>query len=513
MAQGLFAPRSDRCTVLVMKRLASILILATGATTVHAQTRPAVDAQRLEHSLKRVVRVSGQVDSTFKLADRMRYWHVPGVSIAVVDDFRIVWARGFGVTEFGGSIAVDTTTLFQAGSISKPVFATGLLRLVEQEKLSLDEDVNAKLKSWRLPESRFTEKEKVTLRRLLTHSAGLTVWGFPGYAAGRPAPTVPQLLDGVPPANTPAVRNDTVPGARWLYSGGGITIAQLLATDVTGESFPALMKRLVLDPAGMTRSTFENPLPVARHREAASGHERIDIPVPGRFHTYPEMAAAGLWTTAPELARWALAVTKSYNGQPNGILTPDMARQMVFKHQPTGPRGGNGYYGLAVGVDGDGDSIMFRHGGRDEGFVADAVMWPKRGRGLFILTNGVSGPLLNEIRAAYAALYGVSGPTQVERTPVAVDSASLRALAGRYELAGPADTLRFDVSYARGALVVYTHSGKRTYQLLPSAPDTFFDPNTNQAIAFERDTAASGRPARALRLGAGPNAVRAVKRP
>src|SRR6185503_1286422 len=169
----------------------------------------------------------------------------------------------------------------------------------------------------------------------------------------------------------PAVRNDTVPGARWLYSGGGITIAQLLVSDVTGEAFPALMKRLVLEPAGMRRSTYENPLPVARHREAATGHERIDTPVPGSFHTYPEMAAAGLWTTAPELARWALALTRSYNGDRSGILTPDMARTMVFKHQPTGPAGGNGFWGLGVSVSGDGDSISFSHGGRDEGFVAD----------------------------------------------------------------------------------------------------------------------------------------------
>src|SRR5207249_6099458 len=136
----------------------------------------------------------------------------------------------------------------------------------------LDADINTLLKSWHLPESRFTEREKVTPRRLLTHSAGLTVWGFPGYALDAPIPTVPQLLDGAAPANTPAVRNDTIPGARWLYSGGGFTIAQLLATDVSGEPFPSLMKRLVLSPAGMTRSTYENPLPGARHREAASGH-------------------------------------------------------------------------------------------------------------------------------------------------------------------------------------------------------------------------------------------------
>jgi len=503
-----------------MTRLVRILLAAIVATPAAAQSRTAVNgnspaalAQRLEHSIKRLVRVNGQADSTWNLADRLRYWHVPGVSVAIVDDFRIVYAKGFGVTEFGASAIVDTTTLFQAGSISKAVFATGLLRLVEQGKLSLDEDVNGKLKSWRVPESPFNEREKVTLRRLLTHSAGLTVWGFPGYASGKPVPTVPQVLDGAPPANTPAVRNDTVPGTRWLYSGGGYTIAQLVSTDVTGESFPALMKRLVLDPAGMKRSTYENPLPVSRSREASSGHERLDTPVPGRYHTYPEMAAAGLWSTAPELARWALAVTKAYNAEPDAILSPAMARQMVFKHQPTGPRGGNGFYGLGVAVAGDGDSISFSHNGRDEGFVAAAVMWPKVGRGLFIMSNGVSGQLMNEIRMAFTELYGLGDARRVDRSAVSVDPATLGTLAGRYEAVAATDTLRFDVSIIGGALQVYGHAGKRSYTLVPSGTDTFFDPNTNGAFTFERDTASAGRPAVAMRLGTGPASRRVARVP
>jgi CubicO group peptidase (beta-lactamase class C family) len=402
--------------------------------------------------------------------------------------------------------------LFQAGSISKPVFATAALRLVEQGKLSLDEDVNVKLKSWRVPESSFTQKEKVTLRRLLTHAAGLTVWGFPGYASDKPVPSVPQVLDGSPPANTPAVRNDTVPGARWLYSGGGYTIAQLLASDATGEPFPALMKRLVLDPAGMRRSTYENPLPPARHREAASGHERIDTPVPGRFHTYPEMAAAGLWTTASDLARWALAVTKAYNGAPNAILSPEMARQMVFKHQPTGARGGNGFYGLGVAVAGDADSIEFSHGGRDEGFVATAVMWPKQGRGIFIMANGVTGGVLAEIRAAHGQLYGRRA-ARVERRTIPVDVATLKSLAGRYESIGPADTLRVDVTVSGSTLHAYTHAGKRAFQLLPNTPETYFDANSNQTVVFERDSTVAGRPVKAMRLGLAPNARRAIRTP
>ncbi|MDB4874510.1 MAG: hypothetical protein JWM41_956 [Gemmatimonadetes bacterium] len=339
------------------------------------------------------------------LLEKMRADHVPAVSIAIVDHYRVVFAKAYGVAEFGGSTPVDSNTLFLAGSISKPIFATGALVLVEQGKLSLDDDVNKTLQSWHLPESRFTIAEKVTLRRLLTHSAGLTVHGFPGYAMGAPIPTVPQVLDGAPPANTAAVRNDDIPGAHWVYSGGGITIAQLMSTDVTGEPFPALMRRLVLEPLGMTRSTYENPLPAARWKEAASGHEKIDTPVPGRFHVYPEMAAAGLWTTASDLARWAIALSHSYRGEPGGVLSPAMARQMVSKQMHQEPPNGNGYWGLGVGVSGDADSLMFNHGGRDEGFVATMAMWPNRGRGIVILTNGVNGTLLNEIVRAFAEEY------------------------------------------------------------------------------------------------------------
>jgi CubicO group peptidase (beta-lactamase class C family) len=497
--------------------LGSFALLAVGVCALEAQTPAGVaapsrrDAAQIERLLRPGIRIAGRPDTAFDIADRMRYWHVPGVSLAIVDDFKIVYAKGFGVAEFGGSTRVDTTTLFLAGSISKPVFATGAVRLVQQGKLALDEDVNAKLKSWRVPDSRFTEREKVTLRRLLSHSAGLTVWGFPGYAADSSVPTVPQLLDGARPANTAAVRNDTFPGARWLYSGGGITIAQLLATDVTGEAFPALMKRLVLAPAGMTRSTFENPLPVARHREAASGHERVDTPVPGRFHTYPEMAAAGLWTTAADLARWEIALARAYNGESNAILSPEMARQMVSKQMVIGQQFGGGAYGLGVGVEGEGDSVAFSHGGRDEGFVASVMMWPKLGRGYVILTNGVSGALLAEIRRGFAEMYGVSAaPARPERRVSEADSASLGAFVGQYVLVQGRDTLINDVTQAGRELTMYNRSAKRQIPLWFEEPDIFFDPNTGNTFVFERDT--PGTTVKAMRLGRGPNGSRAVRK-
>ncbi len=476
-------------------------LLFAAATTLVAQNPAGIDRR-----LRFAVRLADQPDSALSLVDRMREYHIPGLSFAVIDNYRVVFAKGYGVAEFGGTKPVDTTTLFLAGSISKPVFASGLLRIIEERRLSLDADVNEYLKSWKLPESRFTEREKVTLRRLLSHSAGLTVWGFPGYATTASIPTVPQVLDGAAPANTAAVRNDTTPGARWLYSGGGITIAQLLVTDVAGEPFPALMRRLVLQPASMSRSTYENPLPAARHSEAASGHERLDTPVPGRFHVYPEMAAAGLWTTASDLARWAIALSRSYRGEPGGVLSTTMAKQMVSKQIQQKPPYGNGYWGLGVSVAGDGDSISFSHGGRDEGFVATMVMWPNRGRGFVILMNGVQGGLMAEIQRAFAEEYGFGAPARPTKNLVKLPSATLAGFGGRYSTVVNRDTVRIDISVSRDEKMLIARDlvSGRTQPLAPVGGDAFVNLENATELTFERSGGA-GSPVRAMATGPAQN--------
>lgn len=467
------------------------------ASRVAAQNPAAV-----EHQLRFAVRLAGQPDTALDLVDRMKSYHVPGLSLAIIDNYRVVYAKGFGVAEFGKTKPVDSTTLFLAGSISKPIFASGFLRVVEDKKLPLDADVNTMLKSWHLPESRFTATEKVTLRRLLSHSAGLTVWGFPGYDLSASIPTVPQLLDGAPPANTPAVRNDTTPGARWLYSGGGITIAQLVSTDVTGETFPRLMERTMLKPAGMSRSTYENPLPVARRAEAASGHEQLDTPVPGGFHAYPEMAAAGLWTTASDLGRWAIALSHSYRGERGGVLSTPMAKEMLTKQMRVLPPYGNGFWGLGVSVAGDGDSLSFSHGGRDEGFVANMVMWPARGRGLVIMMNGVNGGLMNEIQRAFAQEYGLGDLPRVERKLVSLSGDKLAEFAGSYVGVANNDTTRIDMNVTRDGKLMLTHSGlRRTGIVAPVSDDTFVSLESGSEWKFDRENGAIV----SLSTGVGPN--------
>ena len=363
--------------------------------TAQVATRPSALEQRIQriqdHIISPVIGKSAAVGPS--LAEHMAALQVPGVSIAVIHDGAIEWARGFGVTRIGGP-AVTPDTLFQAASISKPVSALAVLRLVESGKLNLDTDVNQYLKTWKVPENQFTAKAKVTLRTLLTHTAGMTVRGFPGYAANSPLPTVVQILKGEPPANTQRIFVDTVPGTSGRYSGGGYVVAQQLLEDVTGISFPRLMQESVLAPIGMTRSTFEQPMPASRLKEVATPYDSEGRAVPGGPHVYPEMAPAGLWTTPSDLARYATEVQKALAGK-SAVLSAAMARQMLI---PNGQ-------GLGPQTGGRKENPYFAHNGSNEGYKCYFVAY-NNGDGAVIMTNGDNGArLANDIIRTIAYEY------------------------------------------------------------------------------------------------------------
>jgi CubicO group peptidase (beta-lactamase class C family) len=322
------------------------------------------------------------VDITLK--QLMDTFKLPGLSVAVIENNQIAWAKGFGVTEYGGSAPVTTRTLFQAGSISKPVAAVGSMWLVEQGKLSLDEDVNKKLKSWKVPENEFTKEQKVTLRRLMSHSAGLTVHGFPGYAVTEPRPTLVQIFNGTKPANTAPIRVDFVPGTKMRYSGGGVTIEQQLVIDVTGEPFPQFMQQTVLSKIGMTDSSYAQPLPAGRAALTATGTRMNGTSVEGRWHIYPEMAAAGLWTTPTDLAKFVIEIALSKQGKANHVLTQKSVQEMLTPQVEA--EGGGAHVGLAFFLD-DKAPGEFGHNGSDEGFQAQLTMNSETGQGVAIMGN------------------------------------------------------------------------------------------------------------------------------
>ena len=277
---------------------------------------------------------------------------------------------------------MTATTLFQAASVSKPVAALGALRLVEQGKVSLDENINEKLRAWHLPENRFTRQHPVTLRLILCHRAGLTVHGFsPGYRLGAALPTVTQILDGQPPAKSAPVRVDSVPARQSRYSGGGYLVMQQMMVDVTGRPFAAYMEEAVFKPLDMRSSTFVQPLPDAWSSRAATGHTGRPLhAIEGGWGVYPEAAAAGLWTTAGDLARFYLGVQASLAGRSNPVISQVLARQMVTT-QP-----GEAALGFMVG----GKTPRFGHNGSQAGFQAVTVAFAT-GEGAVILMNADTG--------------------------------------------------------------------------------------------------------------------------
>jgi CubicO group peptidase (beta-lactamase class C family) len=361
----------------------------------------------LERSIRRVENglLSEQDDPPWKrmsLADRMEHYNVPGVSIAVIDDYQVEWAKGYGVLQAGQGEPITPETLFQTGSIAKPVVAVAALNAVERGLIDLDDDVNQSLVTWQVPDNEFTTDEKVTLRRLLNHSAGVTAGGFRGYAQGEEVPTMLQILNGEPPANSPPIRVNSVPGSQWRYSNGGYMIVQQLLEDVTGNSFSDIMQDTVLEPWGLTASTFEWPLPEDRWEIAASGHRVDGKVIPGGWHTYPEMGSgASMWSTPTAMAHFAIALMHTYDGRPDQVLSQDMAIQMLS------PQFEEWSLGLYLGDDG-GDRFYFKHDGATDGYETVLVGYPQRGQGLAVMTNADSGAdLWQEILNSVSVEYGL----------------------------------------------------------------------------------------------------------
>ena len=374
-------------------------------------------------------------------------------------------------------------TLFQAGSISKPVAALAALRLVQEGKLNLDENVNDRLREWKVPENQFTKTEKVTLRRILSHSAGLTVHGFAGYAAGETVPTMVEILNGEKPANSPPIRVDVVPGTIWRYSGGGYVVMQLLMIEQTGETFPVLLHNLVLGPAGMTHSTYQQPIPAELRGSAAMPYRPTGAMVTGGPHTYPEMAPAGLWTTPSDLDTLAIELEKEYEGTSQKILSQAMMRQMLTPQKDD--------WGLGFGLGRPpNQQVQFGHGGANEGYIDQWQNYVGLQQGVAIMTNSDSGgELADEYLRAVAREYGWPDFHPTERTVAKVDAAIYARYVGTYE---SLDLGKMTVTEKSGKLYMQGEAfGREPIELLPESDTEFFVLMGDLTFSFEKSDRAS----------------------
>ncbi|MGB6833458.1 MAG: serine hydrolase [Candidatus Acidiferrum sp.] len=486
--------------VFLRERPLATIVSASSPQTSSAQD-PALAARiaRIENGLLPAVVIKGQPPAPMTIAARMVHYKVPAVSVAFFNHGQIIWTKAYGLADVASKKPTTADTLFQAASISKPVAALAALRLVQDGKLNLDEDVNVKLKTWKVPESAFTEKEKVTIRRILSHSAGLTVHGFAGYASDEAVPTVVQILNGEKPANSDPIRVDVVPGTLWRYSGGGFVVLQTLLYDVTGKPFPQIMSDLVLRPAGMTHSTYEQPLPKNLWPEAATPYRANGDPVKGGWHTYPEMAPAGLWTTPSDLARIAIEVQNEYAGKSSKILSQDMARQMLTPQMGT--------WGLGFGLESTGGKPSFSHGGANEGFRCNLFAYTDGGQGFAVMTNSDSGgELTEEIYRAVAKEYAWPDFHPTEHALLKMNPTQFAAYAGSYEIPGIG---KLTVTTKTAALYIQADPlGPDPIELLPDSSTQFFILSSDITFTFQKDAngAVTG-----LVLHAGPQTFQANK--
>lgn len=455
--------------------LVACALVVAGVRGAALAADPAATADHIAQvqSLVPPVLVNGETPKLSPLAVRMARLEVPGVSIAVIHEGRIEWARGFGVTRADGP-PVTADTLFQAASISKPVFAMAILHQVDAGKLDLDKNVNDYLKGWKLPENEFTRRKPVTLREAMTHSAGLTVHGFPGYSADARLPTLVQILDGTPPANTGAIRVEMLPGSQWSYSGGGYVLSQQLLSDVTGIPLPKLLRDTVLGPLGMSRSTYEQPLPAARMVQVAAPHGVDGRPLREGPHVYPELAAAGLWTTPTDLARYALGVRSALAGK-SKVISAKTARAMLTPMI--------GQQGLGPQLGGATARKYFSHGGSNAGYRCLFVAY-EDGEGAVVMTSSDRGDeLIGDVMRTIAHVYRWPDFAPPTRTAIELAPDAMQRFAGVYDLEdGSSYIVRLEGEQLIGHVL-----GNEAVTMLPASERQLFGREVNVVADFTVD--------------------------
>ena len=421
---------------------------------------------QIEKGLRPPLAAKGEPSPVWTLEERMEHHGVPAISIAVAFDGEVVWAKAYGVREKGSDVPVDENTLFQAASLSKPIAALAALALVDKGRLELDAPVANYLQSWDMPDNAFTQSQPVTLRHLLSHRAGTTIHGFRGYEVDADLPSSAQILEGAEPANTPPVAVDQVPGSARRYSGGGYQVVQLMLEDLTGQPFAEVVAQEVFAPASLERSNYD-------HRQTgenvASGHvggASDPIPGPGYF-AYPELAAAGIWTTPTELLRIGSQVARARHGD-SALISEDLARQLVPDSADE--------HGLGFGLNDAGDGVVFVHNGHNPGYSARWYSYADGRASVAILTNSDSGgELIREVASAIGHAYGWKQDAFEERAIVPLDMSWKDQLAGGYAFGADSAEAVATLTLEDGELWIGGALGERS-RFYPTSQTDFFVP-------------------------------------
>ncbi len=357
----------------------------------------AINIEQVENNL--VPWAKNQDNIKYSIKDRMKMYNVNGLSIVVIKNYKIEWAKGYGWANIEKKEPVTTKTLFQAGSVSKSLNGVGILKLFQDNKLDLYADINNYLISWKFPYDSLSNNKKITTANLLSHTAGLSVHGYAGYTMKEPIPSIYEILNGTKPANSDATRSLYEPGKIAEYSGGGITISQLMVTDITHKEYGNYMWNQVLKPLGMTQSFFNQPPPKNKKKYLASGYlfdgkEMVE----GNYNIYPEQAAAGLWSNSTDLAKYVIETQLSLIGKSNKVLSQQMTQLRLTPYIDEESA-------LGVFIKQKGNEKYFTHSGGTKGFICEYIGGFENGNGVVVMTNsgnpGIAREIFNSVSIVY----------------------------------------------------------------------------------------------------------------
>ena len=443
-----------------------------------AQYSPDVNEkiQRVEQNL--IPNIQTENDGPMTMQYRMTFYKVHGVSVAVIHNYKIEWAKGYGYADDSLKIPVTTQTLFQAASISKSLNSVGVLKLVQDKKIDLYADINTYLTSWKFPYDSLSKNKKITVANLLSHTGGLTVHGFGGYEKGKEIPTIEQILDGKKPANSPAIRSMYEPGIKSEYSGGGITISQLIVMDVTHQPYDKFMYNNVLKPLGMTSSTYAQPPADVKSELLATAYRYNGKALPGKYHIYPEQAAAGLWTNPTDLSKYIIETQLALLGKSHKVINQQTTKLRLTPYL-------NKNAALGVFIDSLQDGVKyFEHGGANEGFRCQYFGSMDGGNGVVVMVNSDNGDIMNEIVNSVAKVYGFKGLNRSKfRKEIAVADTILQKYTGKYEIS---PKLTFSVTL-EGSKLYGQPTGQQKQQLFPESQNKFFLKKIDVEVEFVKD--------------------------
>ena len=439
-----------------------------------------LEINSIENSLIKNIQIKGDSIQKFNILERMDFYKVPGVSIAIVENGKIKWAKGYGYANTETGTKVNASTLFQAGSISKPLAALSALKLFENDSLDLNKDVNYYLKNWQIPENKFTETEKVTLEKLLTHTAGMTVHGFPGYQQTDKFPEIIDVLNGN--GNTGKIVVDTIPGSIWRYSGGGYTVMEKVVEDVSGLSLDDYMSKNILLPIGMKNSTYQQPIAKEFQNNISAAYDGNGELIKGLWNNYPEQAAAGLWTTPSDLAMYCMEIQDIVQGKKNGVLTKETVDKMLTKHKND--------WGLGPSLQNEKYSLIFGHGGKNAGFTNDMKAYVYQGNAIIVMTNADNGSkLISEIKNAISNYYNWSISQIKTIEVIELSDTTLKQYLGKYEL--KEQSLILKVQFKDNQLFL-TNTPIGNLNLSPMTNTKFLDLESGTVIEFLVDEKVNG---------------------